>query len=189
MIEKVKRLEALATAGFNIPDFLFVPFYPTPEDYARAVEYCNIHATMGKKINVRTYKPGKNEGVNNPHLLQQNPLDILNQLDELTKTYNLMIEDIETPYSKAAGNVIIEHGRWIIDYIIADGMKAVVRNADHTISGMVRHDWPENPMLRKILDKAIMAKHFHGYVLEWSWFATPQGRKKQNDVWWEYRNA
>jgi len=189
-LAKHKRIEELHLWGLNTPNMLvhyLNKFGEPPNTYQEIMEFlCNREI-----VNVRTFKM-EDEGFNNPHFLQISSSDALCHIIKLlTDGYAVMVEDFSPRYTIYNGNLMVFNGKnkWAMDYCV--GRNKTVRMADKFITGtfddLYSGRLPRE--LSEIIHLGYCFSKIRPVILEWSWSIIPQGRRKENAIFWEYRSA
>jgi len=200
---KIVRISELGQLGFNIPRLFSIPMGSSE----KIVDLCSAWADIiladdpEQIFNIRTYRfRNRTETIHTPHITDILSKDLKGKIYANIGKFDLMI-DAETPDNgRFAGNIVMEYFigsplKFYMDYCKKE-IRAMVREADTKLAGYVHHLVGGDRKLHKKIPEEIrnvvkeaMSREKFNVVLEWTHFCKPAGVKRENLVFWEYRNA
>lgn len=187
-LQKYKRILELRNYGLNTPEMLVCY---NREDSPNTLSDVESFLKRREIANIRTYRL-YGEGLSNPHLFQQRTDFLLTKAHELLENgFVIMVEDFNPQYTIYNGTLQLEKNStdWLLDFCV--GRKKTVRMADRYITGdfddLYGTKLPR--AFREIIDIGATLVPIRPLYLEWSWSIVPQGHRKENAIFWDYRKT
>lgn len=187
--QKFRRIHELEGWGLNTPEMLVChEGGDSPNTPAEIREWLSKREVA----NIRTYRI-KGEGFNNPHLLQEPVSVLLDAIPHLMEQgLVLMVEDFSNKHTIYNGTIVLRGGSSSFEMDYCVGRRKTVRNADKFLRGDFDDLYEPNSRLprefREVVQLSACFCPIKPVLLEWSWSVIPQGKRKENAIFWEYRS-
>lgn len=192
---KSRRLEQLDETGFNVADFVCF----LPETLKSRTEYLKAFLEKHGRISCRHFHEDEKAHFKCPVLYDQTDFDDILAfcLEHNQHFYTLCNEAINTRESICAGNILIMNEQTVfVEYFYGPGTPRDIETKGHdelkifsrTLGQPTEGERPPDEVLRLVYE----ARRFRPldnkpYILEFSLYPYPIGRRQTNIICWEWR--